>query len=204
MSASIIDIPMEHVIPAGILGPSAVPMSVRAYLMPHAGGLTLVDTGLDPTGGALDDALAGSGARWSDVSDVVITHAHPDHVGALDHIRTVAAAARIHAHPLEGLEGTLPLADGDSVNGLRALATPGHTPGHLSLVDNDHGVLLVGDCLGVVEGQLVRAPAAFTADAPRAEESLHRLLSLRGARMLFAHGPELSEPWAALDALLDG
>lgn len=202
MSAVIVDIPMDHVVPAGILGPEPVPMSVRAYLVAHACGLTLVDTGLDPTGEALDTALASADADWSDVSDVVITHAHPDHVGALGHVRAMASGARIHAHPAEGLAGTHSLADGDAVHGLRAIATPGHTAGHLSLVDEDQGALLVGDCLGVMEGHLVRAPAVFTADAQQAEESLRRLASLRGARMLFAHGPELSNPWDQFDRLL--
>ena len=119
--------------------------------------------------------------------DVVITHAHPDHVGALDHVRVAAPQARFHANPAERLAGTLPLWDGDTVNSLRAIATPGHTEGP-SLIDESQAALLVGDCLGVVDGQLVRAPAQFTADGEQAEASLHRLLSMRGSRMLFAHG----------------
>jgi glyoxylase-like metal-dependent hydrolase (beta-lactamase superfamily II) len=204
MSATIIAIPMEHVIPAGILGPDPMTVNVRAYLVPHETGLTLVDTGLEPGGDALDLALADAGASWTDVSDVVITHAHPDHVGALDHVRVAAPKARVHANPAERMAGTLPLSDGDTVNSLRAIATPGHTEGHLSLIDESQSALLVGDCLGVVDGQLVRAPAQFTADGEQAEQSLHHLRSLRGSRMLFAHGHELTQPWAALDALLTG
>ena len=202
MSATIIGIPMEHVIAAGILGPDPMTVNVRAYLVPHETGLTLVDTGLDPGGDALDLALAHAGASSTDVSDVMITPAHPDHVGALDHVRVAALKARVHANPAERMAGTLPLSDGDTVNSLRALATPGHTEGHLSLIDESQAALLVGDCLGVVEGQLVRAPAQFTADGDRAEQSLHHLRSMRGARMLFAHGHELAEPWAELDFLL--
>jgi glyoxylase-like metal-dependent hydrolase (beta-lactamase superfamily II) len=193
---------MEHLIPAGILGPDPVTVNVRAFFVPHETGLTLVDTGLDPGGEALDLALADAGALWTDVSDVVITHAHPDHVGALDHVRVAAPQARIHSNPAEGMAGTLPLWDGDTVNSLRVIATPGHTAGHLSLIDESQATLLVGDCLGVVDGQLVRAPAQFTADGEQAEASLHRLLSMRGSRMLFAHGEELSEPWADLEVLL--
>ena len=202
MSATIIGIPMEHVIAAGIFGPDPMTVNVRAYLVPHETGLTLVDTGLDPGGDALDLALADAGASWTDVSDVVITHAHPDHVGALDHVRVAAPKARVHANPAERMAGTLPLSDGDTVNSLRAIATPGHTEGHLSLIDESQATLLVGDCLGVVEGRLVRAPAQFTADGDQAEQSLHRLRSMRGARMLFAHGEELTQPWADLDVLL--
>jgi glyoxylase-like metal-dependent hydrolase (beta-lactamase superfamily II) len=72
----------------------------------------------------------------------------------------------------------------------------------VSLFEESLGVLLVGDCLGVVGGELVRAPAPFTWDAARAEQSLHRLREFRGARVLFAHGPEIDQPWEALDDLL--
>jgi glyoxylase-like metal-dependent hydrolase (beta-lactamase superfamily II) len=54
----IISIPMEHDIPAGAFGPEPVRLDVRAYLAPHATGLVLVDTGLDPSGEAIDAALA--------------------------------------------------------------------------------------------------------------------------------------------------
>ena len=193
---------MEHVIPAGRLGPEPVKLDVRAYLVPHESGLVLVDTGMDPTGSALDLALAQSGASWSDVSHVVITHGHPDHTGAVDHVRQMAPGATVLAGPLEAIPDAEPLADGAVVGPLRTFATPGHTPGHLSLIDESRGVLLVGDCLGAVDGELVRAPEQFTADPVQAEQSLHRLRALRGARMLFAHGPEVSRPWDALDALL--
>jgi glyoxylase-like metal-dependent hydrolase (beta-lactamase superfamily II) len=202
MSATIISIPMEHVLPAGVLGPNPMAVNVRAHLVPHETGLTLVDTGLDPSGQALDQALAEAGASWADVSEVVITHAHPDHIGALGHVRTSAPHVRIFANPAEGLGDTQPLSDGETIGSLRAFATPGHTAGHQSLVDESSGAVLIGDCLGVMDGQLGRAPEQFTADAEQAERSLHGLRSLRGARMLFAHGPEIDRPWDELDALL--
>ena len=106
---------------------------------------------------------------------------------------------------VEGLEdaaGLHPLADGQVVGPLRVVASPGHTPGHVSFLDEERGVLLVGDCLGTVGGRLVRGPERFTADPAVAEQTLHDLLAFRGARMLFGHGPELSDPWGQLDALL--
>jgi glyoxylase-like metal-dependent hydrolase (beta-lactamase superfamily II) len=204
MTEDIVDVPMEHVIPAGMLGPESVKLDVRAYLAPHAAGLVLVDTGMDASGAALDQALERLGAAWSDVSQVVITHGHPDHTGAVDHVRQVAPGAGILAGPQDGLPDAAPVSHGDVVGGLRVIATPGHTPGHVSLLDESRGVLLVGDCLGSRDGELSRAPEQFTADPDQAEQSLHGLLTYRGARMLFGHGPELSRPWDALDALLGG
>ncbi len=202
MADDIIGIAMEQHFPAGMLGPTALTLDIRAYLVPHDSGLVLVDTGMDQRGQAIDTALAEAGADWSDVSHIVITHGHPDHTGALNHARASSRGARVFASALERIDGTDPLSDGEFVGGLKAFSTPGHTSGHMSLVDVDRGVVLVGDCLGVVNGELGRAPARFTSDAGEAEQSLHRLLDLRGSRMLFAHGPEISQPWQALDELL--
>jgi glyoxylase-like metal-dependent hydrolase (beta-lactamase superfamily II) len=202
MSADIIEVPMELLIPAGRMGPEPVKLDVRAYLVPHDAGLVLVDTGMELTGNALDLALAQRGATWSDVSHVVLTHGHPDHTGAVGHVRQMAAVVSILASPMEGIPDTEPLSEGAVVGTLRVIATPGHTAGHLSLLDESRGLLLVGDCLGSMNGEVVRAPERFTADPERAEQSLHRLRDFRGTRMLFAHGPEVSDPWDALDALL--
>lgn len=204
MVDSILEIPMDAVIPAGVIAPVEVTMSVRAFLSPHSTGVTLIDTGIDPTGRMLDAALTQANASWSDVTDVVITHGHTDHVGALQHVRKSAPAARVHAHPSEGIEGTIALVDGDILNGLRVLSTPGHTEGHLSLIEEHQGVLFVGDCIGVVDGRMVRAPEQFTADGDAAERSLRLLLDVRAERMLFSHGPETSRPWEKLSAMLDG
>ena len=203
MSDGIIGVPIEHTIPAGALRREPVKLDVRAYLVPHATGLLLVDTGIDPGAEAIDTALDRLGATWSDVSYVVISHIHRDHVAGLDRVRAAAPGARLFASPLDGLPAAEAAADGDTVGSLRVIATPGHTRGHLSFIDEDRGVLLVGDGIGVVAGELVRAPERFTADLAVAEMSIRRLLDFRGARMLFAHGPEIADPWTALDSLLE-
>ena len=183
--------------------PGPVTLDVRAFLVTHPTALALADAGMDPTGQALDDALEAVGAGWADVSHVLITHAHPDHVGGLERVRRQAPSARLMASAFEGLPDAEPLSDGQQAGPLRVVATAGHTAGHLSLVDETHGILFVGDCLGTVGGRLVRAPQQFTSDPVTAEQSLRRLPAFRGSRMLFGHGDELAAPWDSLDALLD-
>jgi glyoxylase-like metal-dependent hydrolase (beta-lactamase superfamily II) len=202
MSSGAMAVPMVLELPPGILGPDPATMDVRAFFLPHATGLVLVDTGMDADGRALDQALVGLGATWDDVSHVVITHAHPDHVGALGHVRDQAGNARLLAHPADDIAGAEPLLDGEVIAGqLVAVGTPGHTPGHLSLFDEGTGELVVGDCLGSVRGRLVRAPAPFTADATAAEASIERLGTFHGARMLFSHGAEIDDAWEQFDGL---
>ena len=40
-----------------------------------------------------------------------------------------------------------------SIHGLRVVATPGHTSGHLCLLDEDHGLLFTGDAIGAEAGR---------------------------------------------------
>lgn len=37
------------------------------------------------------------------------------------------------------------LGDGDSVGSLKAISTPGHTPGHMAFLDERSGILIAGD-----------------------------------------------------------
>ena len=138
-----------------------------------------------------------------DVHVIAMQHLIPDHVGGLERVRRQAPSARLMASAFEGLPDAEPLSDGQQAGPLRVVATAGHTAGHLSLVDETHGILFVGDCLGTVGGRLVRAPQQFTSDPVTAEQSLRRLPAFRGSRMLFGHGDELAAPWDSLDALLD-
>jgi hypothetical protein len=46
LDAQIRTVAMEHEMPAGALGPEPVALDVRAYLVPHADGFVLVDTGM--------------------------------------------------------------------------------------------------------------------------------------------------------------
>lgn len=197
----VIPIVMPLHMPPGIAGPDPVDADVRAFLVRDAGRVILVDTGMEADGAALDAALAEAGAKWTDVSDVVLTHHHPDHIGALDHVRAQAPKAALWSG--DELPRTTQVGDGDRVGPLRVVSTPGHTPGHICLIDDDTGDVFVGDCVGTFGGGLQQAPAVFTADAAEADRSLRRLAALDGRRMYFAHGAEIGDPWTVLAALIE-
>ncbi|MEV4518041.1 MBL fold metallo-hydrolase [Dactylosporangium sp. NPDC049525] len=189
-------------LPAGVAGPDPMDFDVRCFLIPHATGLTLVDTGLEHTVPSITGQLTAIGAGWGDVTDVVLTHHHPDHTGGLPEVLTLAPGATVWA----GSGDTFPVAakpaeDGTTIRGLRVVATPGHTAGHLSLLATDNAALLIGDLAGTQGGRLVRAPAAFTADATEAERSLHKASRLTFATLYPSHGAP-TDP-QALHELLD-
>jgi glyoxylase-like metal-dependent hydrolase (beta-lactamase superfamily II) len=87
------------------------------------------------------------------------------------------------------------LSDGDLVPGagaMRAVHTPGHTPGHAVFLDSDHGgVLFVGDAAMYWRGKvgpLSGFPTMFNEDIDGARESYRRLAELDFDTACFAHG----------------
>lgn len=72
--------------------PMLLPLSCLLARLP-GGGAVLMDTGFGagaafagqpmPSVGRLSESLAGAGARLEDISAVLISHVHPDHVGGM-------------------------------------------------------------------------------------------------------------------------
>lgn len=73
---------------------------VNAYLLRAEDGLTLVDTGMAQTRPLLLRALAAAGAGVQDIRRILVTHAHPDHTGALAYLKR-ASGARVYMHPAD-------------------------------------------------------------------------------------------------------
>ena len=203
----------EMQIPAGMFGPDPVSIDTRCFLVPHAGGgVILVDAGPPGSVQAIEEGLERVGATWSDVSDIVLTHSHIDHTGGLAQVleRAPAAAMRAGAEEIGEIqvEGdgvpVAPLQEGDRVHDLEVVETPGHTEGHISLLDRDGSLLLAGDVVGNDRGTLSFGPPAFTADPERARASLELVERMTLDRVLFAHGPEVDDPNAAIRLLLEG
>lgn len=185
--------------------PVPMPGEMLAYtlsviLIDTTGAVTIVDPGWakPETHEHLETALAQLGRSTADIANIVVTHAHPDHVGAAEELRRVSGARlmmhereqlatdRVRAADADGgtdagalaaewgapaevqdqlatwVAGTrgeggrdlpepadLLLRDGDQlpIDGAdwRVLFTPGHTAGHICIVDRENRLLFSGD-----------------------------------------------------------
>ncbi len=72
--------------------------------------------------------------------------------------------------------------------GCRVLATPGHTPGHISLYLPAHAVVISGDAAVVQTGRLAVANPQFALDLPAAQRSLCALEALPWTTCSCYHG----------------
>src|SRR4051794_39545709 len=70
---------------------------VNCYLLEDGNDLTLVDGGMPGFRGQLDSYLRSRGRRVGDITAVILTHAHSDHVGMVEGVRTDAPAP-VHVH----------------------------------------------------------------------------------------------------------
>ncbi len=75
------------------------PEIIAAYVIPGPTGVALVETGPGTTVDRLEAGLAQLGLRWRDITDVLVTHIHLDHAGAVGRIAG-ATGARVYVHPV--------------------------------------------------------------------------------------------------------
>jgi len=193
-------------------------LGARAYLVVED-EITLIDAGLQGSGPLLRRHVEGIGRTVGEVTRIVCTHGHPDHIGG---VREIAAmtGAQVLMHEADvvrlrigmrealrelrpsafvaaltrGPEDAKPLDDGavlPGLGGLEVVHTPGHTPGSVCLHVPAHRLLIVGDVLQVLRGQVALPSYVFTEDMALARRSIARLAELDIDTICFAHYPTL-------------
>ena len=66
--------------------------AANAYVVQGERGDLLIDAGMDADGKKLAAALAAAGEKPEDIAVIVVTHAHPDHVGGLAAMKALTGA----------------------------------------------------------------------------------------------------------------
>lgn len=170
---------------------------VSAYILYRAGEAALVDTGVAGSEGAIEAALGEVGLGWDAVGHVIVTHKHPDHMGSLDAIVPLVPEAEIYAGaadiPAIGAAALAAVGDGDRVFDLEIIETPGHTAGHISVLDSLAGILVAGDALNGVNGDVEGPDPGFSEDMSVAVESVSKLAGFEYEVALFGHGQPVLE-----------
>jgi len=197
---------------------------VFAYLIHHPEGAILVDTGVgrgnafidevyQPTVVDVANALAECGVDHRDVVAVVNSHLHFDHCGQnpsfyglnvpvyVQSLEVEAAKQPYYTDPTWAVVPSAQLrrvrGDEDLADGVRLIATPGHTVGHQSVVIQGRETLVV------IAAQSVWWASEFATMEPAdsnieddslreaAADSIRRLRSLNPSVAFFSHDPEV-------------
>jgi glyoxylase-like metal-dependent hydrolase (beta-lactamase superfamily II) len=172
---------------------------VNMYLYTDGEHTIAIDTGVP--GDALGEGLAQLGIDPNSVTHVFLTHSDIDHVGGLGTFSNAHAyLGREEAQMIKGVtpryffmynaDITHPytlLDDGEVVAvgsiEVKAIATPGHTPGHTAyLVNGD--TLFSGDLFGLANGQAHLFPGFIGMDAATQKQSARKLAELEGVKWL--------------------
>ena len=198
------------------------PLPIHCWAIEHDDVLRLIDTGetaaarnvpfarFDVTPEQeLPGALAAAGLRIDDVSEVILTHAHGDHMDGLIHVggrakinetelrytngafsrvmrrvmrQPLPAAFAPHPFVLDGAPfGAFSESRALSDDGrIVAVATPGHTPGHISVIcidDEGRHVMLAGDVTDTLEQLQALRPDAIGPDPKVHVATLERILA---------------------------
>lgn len=207
-----------RVVKDGMVSVAVVPIGER--------DVALIDAGNDATGKAILDELTRMGLGPDAVRTILMTHGHPDHLGAVGAFPGAAVMAlagevdliegRVAAHgPLPRLFPARPtgihvaraLQDGETITlgdtTIRVFAVPGHTAGSAAYLVHD--ALFLGDAADAGrDGALTGAPWVFSdsqAEDRASLVALHSRLVREGAvvkSIVFAHSGALTEGLAPL------
>lgn len=166
---------------------------VSAYVLVRNGEAALVDTGTPGSEGTIEATLEAAGAGWSDLGHVIVTHSHGDHQGSLTAVLNAAPEAVSYAGAADipaimSPRSILAVGNGDRVFGLDVIETPGHTPGHISLLDAVGGLLVAGDALNGADGGVIGPNEQFSSDHASALASVGTLAGFEYETVVFGHG----------------
>ena len=167
---------------------------VSAYVLVRGTEAAIVDTGVEGSGAAINDALTMMGLMPADVRHIVLTHNHGDHVGGLGELEAAMTNATVYAGAgdVDSIQTSLNLSqvgDGDEVFAMGVVGTPGHTVGSISVFDTDTGLLVAGDAInGDNQGGITGANPNFTPDMDTANASVAKMAALSPRIAAFGHG----------------
>lgn len=201
----------------------------NTYLVGTGPKRFLLDTGSghDEYMPVLEEAITRVGCK--EIEGIILTHAHPDHIGGVNQVRKHFGSMPVYKLPwpadkIEGAPGmkrdstdskalTNPdtLADGHlevlehgdviETEGahLRAIFTPGHAPDHLCFLIEEERNIFSGDNVLGIGTTVIPAETGNLGDYM---DSLERILAERPKQIYPAHGPRIEAGVAKIEEYL--
>jgi glyoxylase-like metal-dependent hydrolase (beta-lactamase superfamily II) len=215
-------------IPYYVMTPSGTNMERFVYVYLISGmEVCLIDTGVASSEEVIFDYVRTIGRKVSDISRIILTHSHPDHIGATRAIKMeTGCSVAVHSaekawvenvelqareRPVAGFHSLVSgsaavdrtLEDGDIIDlscglKLHVLHTPGHSKGSISLLVPGYNILFSGDAVPV------------PGDVPGYEDvlasvnSIKRLKGIHGIRHLLASRDEPRKGNQAYERMEEG
>lgn len=189
----------------------------------------LIDTGVSGSEKVIFNYLKTIGRRPEEISKIILTHSHPDHIGSAKSIKEITGCS-IVAHPAERSwiedvgsqfrERPVPgfnslvggsvtvdhavedgdLIEPDNIPELRVVHTPGHSKGSLSFFLKNDNALFCGDAI-LLPGQM-----PIYENILACVESVNKLKRIKGAEILLSSWDEPrkgGEVYKAMDDSLE-
>lgn len=164
-------------------------------------GDIIVDTGAGSNPDYLFSEIKNAGINPKDISCIVNTHCHYDHVGGntlfdadifihhldastLEKADKMTSVSYMFGKSLEPMVVAKKLKEGDKIAGFKVIHTPGHTPGGICLFDGE--ILISGDTV-FAHGGFGRIDIGGNLEDM--QNSLERLNNLDVEFLLPGHGP---------------
>lgn len=208
---------------------------VNCYLVEEEDGLTLIDAAL---GFCTNGIVKAAESIGKPITKIVLTHAHEDHVGALDSLKElmpdVPVYISVRDHRLMSndrsldphedqmpIKGGVPkklktranvlLKEGDFVGSLKAIESPGHTPGSMSFLDIRTNALIAGDAFQTRGGIAVPGdlkplfpfPSFGTWSKKTALASAKKLVNYKPRLLAVGHGEMIANPVKVMEQAIE-
>jgi len=191
-------------------------IEVHPVLIQEGKELILCDAGYPNQIEQIESELNKFGFGINDLTKVLISHHDHDHIGSLASLKARNPSLQVMASEIEKpfINQTLSeearafgelfanylatintvkvdiTVKGDDyiANGVKIISTPGHTPGHLSVLLEEESVLFVGDALAYENDQFTIANPEFTLDIDACIKSIRKIKNMQSEKIICYHG----------------
>lgn len=185
--------------------------------------LTLIDTGTSGNLGKVEEYIKDLDRKIKDLSHILLTHSHLDHVSSAPEIVNRTGAKTL-AHKLDSpyINGEkkrgilmkigdfvsrkpkfnvdIQVSGGEEIKGFEVVHTPGHTEGSASFFYKKKGALFGGDTIRSdgkfpfgEEGSLSLSPRIFSENMAEMKTSVKKIREIKPNFLLPGHGLPISE-----------